>query len=305
MKKELIKGRVVIRLLAGGLGLLFLGAGLVKAVDIHLFMTQMRAYGVISHPVLLLISSWGMIALQCTLGMALIVYYRPKWTLTTAFFLWLILLGGTVWAWTRGSTDECGCYGSWLKITPGQAAIENAIFLFLTVMALIKAPFRSGQKELPKIAAISTTLVISLVLPVFFGASVSEITQAGYGMNKIDLGEVKLRGLENLDFGSGTYLLLLMSTDCHHCLELLPEFEALAEKPDMPEMAALCLNEEDQRRRFVEEFQPLFPICRVSDDLFWKLLGNGDIPRLLLVRRGKIEKTWDQTVPEPGMILNR
>jgi hypothetical protein len=52
----------------------------------------------------------------------------------------------------------------------------------------------------------------------------------------------------------------------------------------------------------VEEFEPSFPLGQINDELFWRLLGNGETPKLLLARQGKIVKTWDQEVPEPWMI---
>jgi hypothetical protein len=143
------------------------------------------------------------------------------------------------------------------------------------------------------------------MLPIFFGVSVSEIIHPEYGMNKIDLGQVKPKGLETIDFRSGDYLIVLIGTDCSHCLELLPDLENLSRSPGIPKMVALCINDETQRKRFIEEYQPSFPLGQIDDDLFWRLLGNGTTPRLLLVRKGKIEKTWDQTVPEPEMIQNR
>jgi len=302
MKDNAIWGRIIPRLLAAILGFLFLGSGLLKATDLPLFMMQMKAYGVISNPVLVLVSSWGMITLQCTLGMALVLYFRPKWVLTTAIFLWLILLGGTIWAWTTGSTDECGCYGSWLKNTPKEAAFENAIFLIITFLAWFRAPFRAQGKELPRIILILAASLISLLLPVLFGVSVSEIIRSEYGMNKIDLGQVKPKGLEAIDFRSGVHLVFIMGTDCPHCLEILPELEALALSPGIPKIVAMSINDDTQRQRFIEEFQPSFPIGQIDDELFWRLLGNGTTPRFLLVRQGRIVKTWDQTVPEPGMI---
>lgn len=301
--KRMVEGRRIIsRLLAAIPGIILLGAGVLKAMDISLFMTQMKAYGVISHPVLLLAGSWGMIILQCTLGMALLLYFRPKWTLTATILLWIILLGGTIWAWATGATGECGCYGSWLKNTPREASVENAVLLLLTVAARFKADIGSGEKERLKAAVLTGTLILGLALPFIFGASISGSLDPEYGLNKIELGIVKPAGLGAVDFGRGTHLVLLMGTDCHHCLELLPEVEMLALTPGLPGMVAFCLDSDEERRRFVEEYQPSFPLGRIDDDLFWKLLGNGSTPRLLLIRQGRIEKIWDQEIPAPEMI---
>jgi hypothetical protein len=297
--------RIIPRLLTGILGLIFLISGLIKATDLPLFMMQMKAYGLISNPILILISSWGMIILQCTLGTALILYFRPKWTLTAAICLWLILLIGTIWAWTTGSTNECGCYGSWLKNTPKQATFENAVFLFISILAWIKAPFKEQSKVVPKIIPIIAIALISLVLPIFYGVSISEIIHPEYGMNKIDLGQVKPKGLETIDFGSGVHLVFLMGTDCPHCLEVLPELEMLSLSPGIPKIVALCTNDQAQREKFIKDYTPSFLIGQIDDDLFWRLLGNGTTPRLLLVKQGRIAKIWDQAVPKAELILGK
>jgi hypothetical protein len=76
----------------------------------------------------------------------------------------------------------------------------------------------------------------------------------------------------------------------------------LAEESDIPGVLALCKNNEAQRREFVKKYEPLFPIGQVSDTVFWRLLGSGKMPRILLVQEGKIQKVWDRTVPQKEMI---
>jgi hypothetical protein len=93
-----------------------------------------------------------------------------------------------------------------------------------------------------------------------------------------------------------------MGTDCLHCKESVPALNALAEATDLPDVIALCTNEESQRIMFGEEFQPMFPIGKIAEDVFWRLLGDGDMPRVILVRNGHVQKVWDQKIPEKDKI---
>jgi hypothetical protein len=54
--------------------------------------------------------------------------------------------------------------------------------------------------------------------------------------------------------------------------------------------------------QFTEDFQPLFPLAQIRDEDFWRLLGDGDMPRILLVQDGRILRVWDESVPDENMI---
>ena len=66
----------------------------------------------------------------------------------------------------------------------------------------------------------------------------------------------------------------------------------------MPAIIALCMNEESQRRHFEEEFQPLFPLGQIREDVFWHLLADAEIPRTILLRDGRVLKAWDERIPD-------
>jgi hypothetical protein len=53
---------------------------------------------------------------------------------------------------------------------------------------------------------------------------------------------------------------------------------------------------------FVEEFQPDFPIGCVSDRLFFELLGDSDVPRILLFTNWQVAHAWEETVPKEDVI---
>jgi uncharacterized membrane protein len=290
------------RVLAGAVGLILLIAGLVKAMDMELFIRQMRDYGIISQHVLLTMSAWGLIALECALGIGLLISYRPKITLPFTSLLWLTFLGATSWAWVTGATEECGCFGAWVEYSPGQAVLENLVLLVATLLAWVwyKGSHRPPSRAKAWFVAIAFLTGISL--PLAFGFPLSRISQSPWEMIEIELSKLQIKGLDKVDLSSGTHLIILMDTACEHCKEALPRLDALAEATDLPSVTALCPNDESARTRFIEEFQPAFPLAQIEESVFFRLLGLGDVPRTILLRDQRVGGVWDKDVPSADMI---
>ena len=216
-------------------------------------------------------------------------------------FFWIILLGGTSWAWFSGVTDECGCYGAWASRTPKAATLENLIFLCVTIIAWAGSSRIKENRAKLKAWTITAAFLIGAFLPFAFGFPISAMIKPPSRSVPSEIGPTDIIGLD-VDLTSGDYLLVLMGTDCQHCLEAMPDLDTLAESADLPRVVALSVNNEAQRQKFVQEFEPLFPIGQISDRDFWALLGQGEIPRIMLLRNGRILKAWNRSVPDPGTI---
>ncbi|UCD86602.1 MAG: hypothetical protein JSV01_02150 [Desulfobacterales bacterium] len=283
------------RFLAGVVGIVLLVAGILKALDMELFIRQMKDYGIISERVFLVISAWGLIVLECGLGVGLLVLYRPRILLPLTALLIAIFTGATGWAWFTGATENCGCYGAWLKHTPGQAVVENLILLAATAIAWTGYQHIKTLQTRAKAWAVTIACVIGLALPVVSGFPTSAINRAQ--SNRPLIGPIEVHGVGDVDLSRGLYLIVLMGTDCFHCQEAIPDLNILCDAPDLPPLIALCTSEEADCIEFVEEFQPIFPIGHISEDLFWRLLADGDMPRIILLRDRRVQQVWDQTVP--------
>jgi len=292
----------VYRLLAVAVGLTLLIAGLLKATDMELFIGQIRDYGIISQKIVLILSAWGLIALECALGVGLLVFYRPRLILSLTAMLLLILVGATTWAWWTGATVDCGCFGAWLNHTPGEAVLVTLILLAATVLAWVGYRHTQAPQPRAKAWAVATACLIGLTLPVAFGFTISQTDQVQRKAVEIELSQLQIKGLDQFDLRRGAYLIILMDTGCLHCQEAVPELNALAEAVELPAVIGLSMNEESERKSFVEQFQPLFSIGRIKEDIFWQLLDKGEIPRIMLVNDRRVTKVWDETVPTAEMI---
>jgi hypothetical protein len=268
----------------------------------ELFVRQIKAYGIVSQRPLLIATAWVMVFLELTLGMAMMVAYRPKIVFPAISGLLFIFLGVAGWGWLSGATESCGCFGAWLERTPGEAAVEDLVLLAFTALAW--AGFRGLQirqarwRPWPVFAA----SIVGLALPVALGFPSSGIDRSSSGSSKQMLGHFPVQGLKSVDLNTGHFLLVVMDTGCDHCQDIIPEFNMLAETPGLPSVVALCVNGKSERQAFVDQYQPVFPLGQIDDDVFWRLLGDGDMPRSILVRNGYVTQVWDVNPPPADAI---
>ena len=144
--------------------------------------------------------------------------------------------------------------------------------------------------------------LVGLVLPIVFGFSFYGVTIPRLQAFEVEYNTLKVQGLGDIDLNQGTYLITLMDTECIHCKEIVPELNILAEETDSSSVIALCANNEEQLAMFIEEFQPEFPIGRIRENTFWRLMADADMPRIVLVSDGRLCQIWDQIVPDIEMI---
>ena len=108
---------------------------------------------------------------------------------------------------------------------------------------------------------------------------------------------LEIQGLDHVDLEHGTYIFVLMGTDCLHCREAVEDLNILVQEADFAELIALCTDSEDQIKIFKQEYQPIFPIRKIAENDFWRLLGEGDTPRVILVCDQRLLKVWNVNIP--------
>src|SRR6266446_6326765 len=116
------------------LGLVFLVAGLLKLVNPDQFGREMTGYGIIGAR-LAAAAAPLLIALEITLGAALLLAARVRLTAPLAVALLLAFLGAKAYALARGNTDPCGCFGAYLQTSPGWGIVIDMLFLASGLLA--------------------------------------------------------------------------------------------------------------------------------------------------------------------------
>ena len=285
-------------LIAGAVGIVLLSAAFIKMMDMDLFIRQLRDYGIISNYLLLSLNARALIALECALGVGLLLFYKPKLTLLLTSVLFLIFVGATGWAWLTDVTKDCGCFGAWIKRTPGEAVLEGLILLALTLVAWgMSRPSRKPEVRSKK-WVIAAACLAGLILPAVFGFPLTSVDPNQTRAGDILLSDLQIEGPYPVNLAHGDYLLVLMDTDCSHCRDAVAVVNWLAEDPDLPEVFGLSFNNEDQLEKFRKDLQVIFPIGNITEEDFLRLLGDGNLPRTFLVRDRVVQEVWDIEIPD-------
>ena len=91
------------------------------------------------------IATWALLLgpLECAVGLALLVDWKPRLALPVGVVLMAFFIFITALAWHRGTAENCGCFGTLVKRSPGEALIEDiamlgAVALFVVGVAAAK-----------------------------------------------------------------------------------------------------------------------------------------------------------------------
>ncbi len=284
-------------ILSALVGIVLLVSGLQKVFEIDLFIRQIRDYEIITNPLLIILGAWGVVTFECCLGAALIFNYRPKIAVPLGLLIFLVFIGATGYAWKTGVTEDCGCFGSWIERTPGEAMVED-LFLFAALLAAWKwnRTFKRWPFFLKEIL-VGIALLAGFLIPVTMGPVIDRITSAVTEPAKEGLEPFILEGFTERDLSKGKHIIIVMETDCSHCRAEMEFLNAMALDKDLPEVIAVTMNDEQQREDFAFEYDSAFDLFKIPDNDFWRLLGDGEIPRTILINEGMVLKKWDFAAP--------
>lgn len=283
-------------------GLVLLISSLPKSFEMELFIRQVGDYDIISHPVLTTLGAWCVVITEYTLGTALIINYRPRIAIPPATLLILIFIGATGWAWYTGATDDCSCFGSWVERTPGEAMVEDLFLLGALIYSwFLNKTIRKWPSYL-KESIIIVAFLAGITIPLLTGTLPDRISRLISGPGEKEYETFKVESFTSFDLTKGKYLLVVLATDCSHCRALMEEMILLGSDESLPPMVAITMNEEEQREDFIDDFDLEFEIYQISDNDFWLLLEDGEIPRTILTDNGRIIKIWDLMFPDPEEI---
>ncbi|NLA75009.1 MAG: hypothetical protein GX846_06035, partial [Deltaproteobacteria bacterium] len=233
----------------------------------------------------------------CCIGAALTVNFQPRIGVPLATMLFIIFIAATGWAWYAGTTDDCGCFGSWVERTPKEAMLEDMIIL---CFLLISWKWNSSFKKWPyfmKEFLVAIAFFVGLSLPLTVGPVIDRITTALTGPAKEGFEIFKLDFPEK-DLSVGKHIIIIMATDCPHCRDVMDSLNKIAEEKDLPEVISFVMNNKEQRDDFIFEFDPAFEIYQIKDNDYWRLLGDGEIPRIIIINDGIVIKKWDLVLPD-------
>jgi hypothetical protein len=312
-----------IRLLGG----IFILSALLKGLDATAFAVQISYFGLIRTPWLVKTLAILIVGVEAALGgMLLFKIGLRRVTLPATLGVLAAFSALLAWSWLFTDIKDCGCFGKFLKMTPGVSLLKN---IFLAGLCLAGwrgtvSGLESTQAHRPSVLGrfsffpltsstlASAGMAFSLMALALFtsqaelsphsGAASPGAGSAGAGNAASNAGERKLAKHvmqwegKRIDLGHGVYLVALLSDSCEHCAELVAELNRYGQDHQLPTIAGLILGEEDTYEQFKASFQPQFATLRIPVLEFFDLIGNAP-PRFYLTAEGKPLKFWDERLP--------
>ena len=168
-------------------GVLFVLAAGLKALSAMDFAVQVSYYGVVRTPWVVLTVAVAVIGFEAGLGAALLLWRdRWGWLLGVVAGVTVVFTGLIIYAWIYKNLQDCGCFGKYLKMTPGWSVFKNAVVLGLIALTWL------GEGARKVGAAVSSgggfgrcALITAISLLMMAGAGVSAMRDdAGSGRIK-------------------------------------------------------------------------------------------------------------------------
>ena len=157
----------MLRIIRWILGLVLLFAGLMKLISFDDFVLSLSQYRWLTNSMFLKSVAAGIVALEGTVGVLMLVGKWKKVTILIATILFAIFLLVSVLGVVSGTDVSCGCFGGvrLLDATPWQAFIRNSILFVLSIgIAQNEKSSSSKIKYSGSFLALSSTAVIAIVL---------------------------------------------------------------------------------------------------------------------------------------------
>jgi uncharacterized membrane protein YphA (DoxX/SURF4 family) len=280
------------------LGAVFILAGVLKGLDPAEFARQIAGYGILG-PRAAALGAPLLIALEITLGAALLMGAWPRPTVVAAAALLIGFIGLEAYGMSVGRTESCGCFGAYLRRTPGQVIVEDLLFLGLGLLALWGLRSWKGLSGRLAGAATAGAAALALAFPIASPRLPIDSWVTGLAVG---------RSVEEMSIGTrapglahGRHLVALIDLADPGASATAAALDAIAAQPGSPGVVTLTSAGEEEIAAFLWTAAPGFEVRRVDRDILKRLYRS--LPRFFLLEEGRVVAVYDGAPPPAGDLL--
>ena len=274
--------RILSKVLQILLAVTFIFSAYTKAVGPGFFEITLMDQGLAPNRVFAGHMARFFIGLEFALGLLMLLPFYVKQLMQITF----LMLGGftvhLIYLWAIGDTENCGCFGEMISMTPEQSILKNLVMLAVAFVVYKTAQTRNISKIIPLGFTGATILSMWLFL--------SMPNHEDFPFENFTHFEPKGR----VDLSSGEKLIAIFNLDCEHCQEAATKLgELQREYKDLPELYVLFYQE---GATTVKDFESItrssFPYAFIDVNTFFDLIGDSP-PRLYYLNNGVVNEIWD------------
>lgn len=188
-----------------------------------------------------------------------------------------------------GSTENCGCFGEVIKMSPLESLLKNIVLIGLVIYFLLKADSGKDKWLFPAVLFVCCIALVFVAFPIH---SLKDNVFAKY---------TNFEPQGRVDLTQGDRLIAVMDVNCQHCQAVAKELGEFDSSTDKLLPLYFLLYQEKEGGNSVEYFFYLtntnYPYHTIGEDEFFSLIGNAP-PRIYWLHDGKIKAKWDENFVE-------
>ncbi len=283
LNKLLNKYTTVFNLLKIILAIVFILSAISKLLAPGLFEITILDQGLITSREVAAYLGRLLIAMELFIGIALLQpYYIKKIVLPLSLLTLIGFTGILSYSYLIGDTNNCGCFGEMIKMSPLEAIVKNIVLIFIGVYLFIKSDCKAQKFYIPTLILFISFIGVFIVAPI---KSYEDLTFSKY---------TNFKNEGRVDLTEGNKLVAIFFIDCEHCMETANEIVKLEnETAKLNNFYMLFAGEEtDSVQHFLSLTNIEHPYLRISIDDFFELIGSSP-PRIYWLQNGKVKEFWD------------
>ncbi|MBD5184994.1 MAG: hypothetical protein HDS92_00105 [Bacteroidales bacterium] len=287
-----------IRLISYILGLFFIIAGFLKALNIAYFQSVIQGY----HIPLEKVITVGIVLSELLLGTFLIFRIMIRYTSLVGILMIIIFTAVHSYGYFVLNIRDCGCFGKFTMLNTSYSifVIRNGILLIGLFLIVL---YDKSHIKMLSIPTFLTSIIIvaigALMCCNFFNHNV------GYKKSNFEKVAVKDHdlGLVIDTSPDSTYLIAVFSYNCPHCINSFENLKHYAIINYVDKVIGLCSYEDvDYKENFWDFFKPNFPIIELSEEQLYDI--TDEYPISFFIKNDTIVKIIPGEIPSCYFLKN-
>ena len=275
--------RTLVKILRCLLGLTFLFSAYTKFVGPGFFEITLIDQGLMPNRLWAQHAARFLIGFEFALGLLMLFPFYTKQLMFLSVLMLTCFSLHLGYLWATGDTENCGCFGEMISMSPAESILKNAVMGVVAVFVWIKSTQKTTSKFLLWLLSLSIVGSMWVLLPI---SKASDFPFASF---------THFEHQGRTDLAAGEKLIAVFNLDCEHCQELATELAELQNKFEaLPDTYVLYFSEgQTTPSEFEALTQSRFPYTLIDVNTFFDLIGDSP-PRLYHTLDAQVVNVWDK-----------
>jgi hypothetical protein len=298
---------ILIGIVSALLGFIFIFSAYVKLFPIELFEFSFIEIKVANWTTAPFIARL-FLSLEFLVGLLLILNYNggnkflAKFTIGLLIFFTIYLVAIIA---IQGNSGNCGCFGTYIKMTPLESIYKNIILLTLTSLLFLNPPKQnfSTQKVVILAAGLASIATPFIVNPIS-SAHPPNANEINYNLKLDALYEKNQSDVPAIDLRKGKKVIAFMSLTCPHCKLGAQKLNILYQQHPELSIYFILNGEKSDLKSFLEESKTTsikYSFMTVKEGFIDNAGFN--LPSILWVNNCKVENRTKYTELEEADLM--